>query len=235
MINELVHNTAFGVALTVICYEIGKWIQKKSGFKVLSPLITGTILIIGVLLIGNINYDNYKQGASIVSFFIGPATVSFAIPLYKNLHIIKENFLVIMIGTFGGLLTGLLTAFGLCIVFGINEQVSISMLPKSVTSAIGYAIAEMIGGTPEITLVLIVVAGVTGYVVGEIAFKILKIDNPVIKGITLGTNSHVVGTAKAMELGEQEGAMSSAAITIAAVIMVFLVPLFMKIIGLGGM
>jgi predicted murein hydrolase (TIGR00659 family) len=232
MINELVQNTAFGVALTVICYEIGKWIQKKTGLKVLSPILTGTIMIVSVLLITNINYESYKQGASIVSFFIGPATVSFAIPLYKNLRIIKENLLIIILGIFGGLLTGLITAFCLCMIFGINNQVTISMLPKSVTSAIGYVISDMIGGRPEITLVLILIAGVTGYVVGEYLFKILKIDNPLIKGVTLGTNSHVVGTAKAMELGEKEGAMSSAAITIAGVIMVFLVPLFLRIIEL---
>ena len=105
------------------------------------------------------------------------------------------------------------------------------MLPKSVTSAIGYSLSTMVGGVPEITLVLIIVAGVTGYLVGAPILKLLKIENPIIKGITLGTNSHIVGTAKAMELGEEEGAMSSAAITIAGLIMVFLVPLFVVVIG----
>lgn len=106
------------------------------------------------------------------------------------------------------------------------------MFPKSVTSSIGFAISEMINGTPEITLVMILIAGVTGYVLGDFILSFLKIDNPIIKGISLGTNSHIVGTAKAMEIGEQEGAISSAAITVAGVIMVFLIPLFMKIIGL---
>lgn len=231
MINELFKHTALGVGLTLIAYELGKWIQKKSGLKVLSPLITGTFLIIGVLLICNIDYENYRNGASIVSFFIGPATVSFAIPLYKNLRVIKSNFTLIMVGVFGGLITGLLSVYGLSILFGINEQMILSMYPKSVTSAIGFAISDMIGGIPEVTLVLIVVAGVTGYIAGEYIFKILKIDNPIIKGIALGTNSHIVGTAKAMELGAKEGALSSAAITIAGVIMVFLVPLFLKLVG----
>lgn len=232
MINELLQNVAFGVALTLISYEIGKWIQKKTGLKALSPLITATVFIIGVLLVLDIDYSTYESGADIVSFFIGPATVSFAIPLYKNLKAIKENLISVLIGLLGGLLAGLASVVGLCYAFGINEQVTISMFPKSVTSAIGYAISGMIGGVPEISLVLIVVAGVTGYVVGDLVFKILKIDNPVIKGISLGTNSHVVGTAKAMELGEKEGAMSSAAITIAGLTMVFLVPLFMRMIGL---
>ena len=232
MINELLQNTAFGVALTLITYEIGKWIQKKTGLKVLSPLITATLLIIGVLALFDIDYSTYKPGADIIGFFIGPATVSFAVPLYKNIKIIKENLAPILIGLLGGLLTGMVSVLGLCYIFGINQHLTISMLPKSVTSAIGFAISEMIGGVPEITLVLIVVAGVTGYVVGEFVFKILKIDDPVIRGIALGTNSHVVGTAKAMELGEKEGALSSAAITLAGLLMVFLVPLFIKIIGL---
>lgn len=231
MINELIQNTAFGVALTLIAYQAGKYIQRKTGLKVLSPFLTGTLLIIGILLLGNIDYENYQRGGSILSFFLGPATVSFAIPLYKNLHILKRNLIPIMAGILGGLSVGLLSAYGLCRIFDINHQVAISMLPKSVTSAIGYSISTMVGGVPEITLVLIIVAGVTGYLVGAPILKLLKIENPIIKGITLGTNSHIVGTAKAMELGEEEGAMSSAAITIAGLIMVFLVPLFVVVIG----
>lgn len=230
MINELLQNTAFGVAITLIAYEFGKYIQKKSGIKILSPFLTGSLFIILVLLIGNIDYQNYQRGGSIVSFFIGPATVSFAIPLYRNLKILKRNLLPIMAGIFGGLLMGLISAYGLSKLFGINEPVTISMLPKAVTSAIGHAISIMVDGVPEISLVLIVVAGVTGYLVGEPILKLLKIENPIIKGISLGTNSHIIGTAKAMEMGEEEGAMSTAAITIAGVLMVFLVPLFIRVI-----
>lgn len=229
MINELFQNTAFGVGLTLIAYEIGKWIQKKTGIKLLSPFVTGTLIIIGVLLLCDIRYDNYKLGGNIISFFIGPATVSFAIPLYKNLKIIKENLFLILMGIFGGLIAGLISVLGLSLAFGINEKIITSMYPKSVTSAIAFAISEMIGGVPEITLVLVVITGVTGYVVGDFIFKLLKIDNPVIKGISLGATSHIIGTAKAMELGEKEGAISSAAITITGLIMVFLVPLFLKI------
>ena len=92
MINELIQNTAFGVALTLIAYQAGKYIQRKTGLKVLSPFLTGTLLIIGILLLGNIDYENYQRGGSILSFFLGPATVSFAIPLYKNLHILKRKY-----------------------------------------------------------------------------------------------------------------------------------------------
>ena len=230
MLNDIFQHAASGVALTLIAYIFAKWLQKRTGWKVLSPLLTDTLFIIAVLLIGDINYENYRKGASIISFFIGPATVSFAIPLYKNLKIIKENLSLILVGIFGGLITGLISAFVLSLIFGINKQVTLSIYPKSVTSAIGFAISEMIGGKPEITLVLIVVAGVTGYISAEYIFKLLKIDNPIIKGISLGTNAHIIGTAKAMELGEKEGALSSAAITIAGLIMVFLVPLFIMIV-----
>lgn len=231
MFNQLLQNTAFGVALTLISYEFGKYIQKKTGIKILSPLITASLLIIAILLLTGIEYENYERGASIISFFIGPATVSFAIPLYKNLHILKEKFIPIMLGILGGLILGLLSAYGLSKLFGINDNITISMFPKAVTSAIGYAISKMVGGLPEVSLVLIVVAGVTGYLVGPLILRILNINNPVIKGISLGANSHIIGTAKAMEIGEEEGAMSSAAITIAGLIMVFLVPFFMMIIS----
>ena len=164
MMNELIRNTAFGVALTLIAYESGIFIQKRSGIRLLSPFITGTLIIIGVLLVGDMDYENYRLGGSIVSFFVGPATVSFAIPLYKNLKTIRENLITIMSGILGGLLTGLISAVVLSRLFGLSEQIKISLLPKSVTSAIGYAISEMIGGVSEITLVLIVVAGVTGYI-----------------------------------------------------------------------
>lgn len=230
MINSLVENTAFGVAITLIAYEAGKYIQKKTGIKVLSPFLTATLLIIGVLLLGNIDYASYQIGGNILSFFMGPAIVSFAIPLYKNFHALKKNFLAIMIGIIAGLLMGLFTAYGLSRIFGVNEEVTISMFPKSVTSAIGYAISEMIGGVPEISLALVAVAGTTGYIVGGPILKLLKIENPVIRGVSLGANSHIVGTAKAMELGEEEGAMSSAALTIAGVIMVFLLPIFMMMV-----
>ncbi|NLL82514.1 MAG: LrgB family protein [Tissierellia bacterium] len=229
MINELFANTAFGVALTLVAYEIGKYIQRKTGIKLLSPLITGTILIIGLLLLLDIDYNNYKLGGDIVSFFIAPATVSFAIPLYKNIKEIRKNLLLILVGITGGLITGLVVTIVLCEVFGVSDIVTISMLPKSVTGAIGFSISEMIGGVPEITLVLISIQGTMGYIVGEKIFRVLKIENPIIRGIALGTNSHVVGTAKAMELGETEGAMSSAAIPMAGVIMVFLVYVLMKI------
>lgn len=230
MINMFLQNTAFGVAITLIAYEIGKYIQKKTGMKALSPFLTGTLLVIGILLLADIDYETYQIGGNILSFFIGPATVSFAIPLYKNINAIKKNFIPIIVGIMGGLLMGLFSAYALSILFGINGQVTISMFPKAVTSAIGYAISEMIGATPEITLALIAVAGTTGYIVGASILKLLKIDNPIIRGVALGTNSHIVGTAKAMELGEEEGAMSSAALTIAGVIMVFLVPFFMIIV-----
>lgn len=228
---KLFQNAAFGVALTLISYEVGKHIQKRTGIKILSPFITGVLLTIIVLLLTGIEYNTYKLGGSIVSFFVGPATVSLAIPLYKNIKVIKNNFLPIIIGITCGLITGIIVTLALCNAFGINEVVTLSMLPKSVTSAIGYAVAEMIGGAPEITLVLIAVQGTTGFIVAEPIFKLLKIDNPVIKGISLGTNSHISGTAKAMELGETEGAMSSAAITIAGVILVFLIYILMIIIG----
>ena len=216
----MINSPLFGIFLTVITFIIGYEIQTKLGLKFLSPMVTSSVLIIAVLLIFKIPYVNYKEGADILTFFVAPATVVLAIPLYKNLDIIKKYFIPIFLGCLIGISVGAITGIILCNIFGINREILLSMLPKSVTSAIGYEISKKIGAIIEISMVFIVICGIIGYSVGELIFKIFKIDDKIARGVSLGSCSHVFGTAKAMELGEIEGAMSSLSIAVSGILTV---------------
>ena len=226
----MINSPLFGIFLTVITFIIGYEIQTKLGLKFLSPMVTSSVLIIAVLLIFKIPYVNYKEGADILTFFVAPATVVLAIPLYKNLDIIKKYFIPIFLGCLIGISVGAITGIVLCNIFGINREILLSMLPKSVTSAIGYEISKKIGAIIEISMVFIVICGIIGYSVGELIFKIFKIDDKIARGVSLGSCSHVLGTAKAMELGEVEGSISTVSISISGVLAVILIPLILNFI-----
>lgn len=226
----MINSPIFGIFLTVITFIIGYEIQTKLGLKFLSPMVTSSVLIIAVLLIFKIPYVNYKEGADILTFFVAPATVVLAIPLYKNLDIIKKYFIPIFLGCLIGISVGAITAIILCNIFEINREILLSMLPKSVTSAIGYEISKKIGAIIEISMVFIVICGIIGYSVGELIFKIFKIDDKIARGVALGSCSHVLGTAKAMELGEVEGSISTVSISISGVLAVILLPLILNFI-----
>lgn len=227
---QIFSSPIFGIFLTIITFVIGYEIQTKLNMKFLSPMITSSVLIIGFLLIFKVPYSSYKNGADILTFFVAPATVVLAIPLYKNLNIINKYFVPILIGCLIGISVGAITGLILCNIFGINRDILLSMLPKSVTSAIGYEISKKIGAVMEITMVFIVFCGIVGYVFAEFIFKIFKIDNKIARGVALGSCSHVLGTAKAMELGEVEGSISTVSISISGILAVILIPLIINLI-----
>ena len=192
----IINSPLFGIFLTIITFIIGYEIQVKMGLKFLSPMVTSSVLIIAILLIFKIPYSNYKKGADILTFFVAPATVVLAVPLYKNLDIIKKYFLPILLGCLVGIGVGAITGIVLCNIFGINKEILLSMLPKSVTSAIGYEISKKIGAIMEISMVFIVICGIIGYSVGELIFKIFKTVGPItlvkIPVATTTTNVTVV-------------------------------------------
>lgn len=225
-VSVVVSITITSFATSIIGYEI----QVKLGLKFLSPMVTSSVLIILVLLFFKIPYSNYKIGADIITFFVAPATVVLAVPLYKNLEIIKKYFLPILLGCIVGISIGVIIGIFLCNIFGINKEIILSMLSKSVTSAIGYEISKKIGAITEIAMVFIVICGIIGYSVGELIFKIFKIDDKVAKGVALGSCSHVLGTAKAMEIGEIEGSIATVSISISGILAVILIPLIINFI-----
>ena len=226
----LIDSTMFGVTLSLVAFWIGLYVRKKSNLSVLSPLVTATAIIIVFLIITGIDYDTYNEGASVLRYFLTPATVCLAIPLYQKLEMLKKNFIAIIAGIISGVLVSAISILVMCALYNFDHQMYVTMLPKSITTAIGISVSEEFGGIVALTTASIIITGNIGGAFAEIIFKLFRIKEPISKGLALGTGSHVMGTSKAMELGELEGAMGSLAIAVAGIITVIVLPFFADII-----
>lgn len=221
----------FGILLSVVCYEIGILIQRKTKNPILNPLLIAIILVIAVLLVLDIPKETYDLGGSYILFLLGPATVVMAVPLYKQINLLKKDWLPILVGILAGSATSVLSVIGLTRLFGVNLEIAVSMLPKSVTTAIGMEVSKEIGGVVSLTVAVIVITGILGAVTGPFILKVLGIKDEVAQGVAMGTASHAVGTSKAMELGETQGAMSGLSIGIAGLATVLIIPLVIGLLG----
>lgn len=225
--SDILASTAYlAVVLTLICYQIGVWFKKKTGWAVATPLLTAAILIIGVLLLFDIEYVEYKAGAQIINYLLTPATVCLAIPLYRQLELLKKYPVAIFGGVASGVITTMVSIFLMSWAYGLNHQQYVTLLPKSITTAIGMGMSEKMGGIVTITVVSICTTGVLGNVIAEVWLKLCKIEEPIAKGLAIGTASHALGTTKAMEIGAVEGAMSSLSIVVAGIMTVIGISIF---------
>ena len=220
----------FGVVITFIGYEIGLLLQKKFKTALMNPLLIAAILIIGVLLVLDVPYEEYNKGAQYINFFLTPATVSLAIPLYRQLSVLKKYPLAIFGGITAGVLTAMVSIWLLSLGFGLAHEQYVTLLPKSITTAIGMGVSDKMGGIGTLTVVAISITGISGNVLCEVILKLFKIENPIAKGLAIGTSAHALGTAKAMELGEIEGAMSSLAIVVTGIMTVVSASIFANFI-----
>lgn len=228
---DFVNNPMFGILITIIAFEISVLINKKTKLSILNPVFISMIIIIAFLLVLDIDFDSYNNGGNFITFFLTLATVILAVPLYKQFDLLKKNLFPILIGVFVGCLTSISSIIFLSKYLNVNTKIGLSLIPKSITTPIGIEISNQIGGIPSITIVCIIITGVIGAVFGPSVCKLFKIKDKVAIGVSIGTSSHALGTTKAMELGETEGAMSSLSIGIAGIITVLLAPLLIKLIG----
>ena len=206
-----------GVTLSLLAYLLGVVLKKKFKCAIFNPLLISIVITIVVLVTAHVDYDVYNQGASYLSWFLTPATVCRAIPLYEQWKLLKKNIKAVLLGIIAGVLTSLGTVWVLAEVMGLSHKQYVTLLPKSITTAIGMGVSEELGGYVTITVAVIVVTGVLGNIFGELICKIFRITDPIARGLSIGSASHAIGTAKAMELGEIEGAMSSLAIAVAGI------------------
>lgn len=213
-------STFFGVTVSLLTYMLGMWLKKKLKFSFLNPLLISIVLTMIVVVACHIDYDTYYEGAKYLSYLLTPATVCLAIPLYEQLQQLKRYWKAILAGILSGVLTSLGCILVMAILFGLSHETYVTLLPKSITTAIGMGVSEELGGVVSITVAVIIVTGVFGNVIGDLVFKLFRIHEPVAKGVALGTSAHAVGTSKAMELGEVEGAMSSLSIAVAGLLTV---------------
>ncbi len=229
--NEFFQNSAFaGVALSLIAYFIGEFLKKKFKLGFLNPLLVSIVLTIVVLLIAHVDYEAYNKSARYISWFLTPATVCLAIPMYEQWQLLKKNYKAVFFGILSGVLTSLITIFVIAKIMNLSHIEYVTMLPKSITTAIGMGVSEELGGYVTITVAIILITGVLGNILADFIYKIFKIEEPISKGLGLGTAAHAIGTAKAMEMGEIEGAMSSLSIAISGVMTVILAPIFAGLI-----
>ncbi|MCI5936628.1 MAG: LrgB family protein [Eubacterium sp.] len=219
--NDMFLNSAFaGVSLSLIAYWIGTLLKKKWNLPIFNPLLISIAVTIVVLLVGNISYETYNEGAQYLSWFLTPATVSLAIPLYEEFELLKKNAMAVTAGIITGVITSLTTVFVLAMFMKLSHEEYVTLLPKSITTAIGMGVSEELGGYVTITVAVIVITGVLGNMLAEIVCKIFKLKEPIAQGVAIGAAAHAVGTAKAMEMGEIQGAMSSLSLAVAGVVTV---------------
>ncbi len=216
----LTDSVFFGAMISLAAYEAGLLIRKKFKLAVLNPLLIATICVMAVLLLLKVEYKHYNEGAKYISYLLTPATVCLAIPLYQQLELLRKNLKAVAGGITAGVLASLVSVLLLSKLFSLSHEQYVTLLPKSITTAIGMGISEELGGIQTITVAVIIVTGILGNVLAEFVCKLFRIEEPIAKGLALGTASHAIGTAKAMELGEVEGAMSSLDIAVAGLLTV---------------
>ncbi|ABK61070.1 MULTISPECIES: LrgB family protein [Clostridium] len=230
--SELTSSPIFGVLISLITFEIGCMLYSKTKLTILNPLLISIILTMIFLVKFHISLDCYNQGGHIISFFLGPSTIVLAVPLYKKIHLLKKHIIPIFVGICSGCCLGITSVILLSRLFGLDSPITISMLPKSVTTPIGIEISKQLGGISAVTVGAIILTGILGAVIGPTVLGLVRVKNKIAIGIAIGTASHAVGTTKAVELGETEGAMSSLCIGIAGLATVFLAPLIYNLINM---
>lgn len=202
----------FGITLTVVAYWLGLKVQKKTGLVICNNMIVTVAVIITVLVVFRIPYENYYQGGSMINLLLGPATTCMAVTVYSKLDLLKRNWLPVLLGCLAGAVTSIVSVLVMCRLFGLDQAMTASLLPKSVTTPIATAVSGSHGGIQAITVAAVIITGVLGNLMAPYLIKLFRVKDPMAAGLGIGACSHAIGTAKALELGETEGAMSSLAI-----------------------
>ena len=218
----------FGVILTILFFNIWIYIQKKTNKPIFNPLLIAILGIILFLSITKIPYESYKLGGDRINFFLGPVTIVLAVPLYKQFDLFKKYLLEILIGISCGVVVSFISVKLIGHFTNADVDIINSLIPKSITTPMGISLTKTLSGVEAITVVSIILTGILGAIISPIIFKIGKINNPVAKGIALGTSAHALGTTKALEMGEVEGAMSGLSIGISGIITVILIPIIIN-------
>lgn len=228
---DLLCNSAFfGVVVSILGYEIGLFLKKKFNNGIFNPLLISILFVMAALVIFKVDFESYNNGAKYLSYLLTPATVCLAIPLYEQLDLLKNNFKAIILGIFSGVAASLISVFLFALLFQFTHEQYVTLLPKSITTAIGMGISEELNGIVTITVAVIIVTGIIGNILAEVICKVFHIHEPIAKGIAIGTSSHAIGTAKAMEIGEIEGAMSGLAIAVAGLFTVIGASIFANLL-----
>ncbi|MDC7230108.1 MAG: LrgB family protein [Sphaerochaetaceae bacterium] len=228
--NFLQYSTFFGISVSLVAYFFGLQLKKRFKSALVNPLLISIVVVIALLSIFKIPFAVYDHAARYISFFLTPATICLAIPLYEKYETLRNNALAILAGILSGVISSMFNILVMAFVFGFSHREYVTFLPKSITTAIGMGISEEVGGYIPITVIAIIITGVVGNVMAEGFLKVMHITDPIAKGVAIGTSSHAIGTSKAMEMGEVEGALSSLSIIVSGLLTVIAAPLFAQLV-----
>ena len=220
----------FPIVLTLGAYQLGLWLRKKWNNPLCNPLLIAVILVIGVLLATGYSTECYIANTQVISWLLTPATVCLALPLYRHVKVLKKDLPAVLAGVTAGTITSLGCILLLAWAFGTDRQLLVSLLPKSITTAMGIALAEQAGGIQSLTAAAIIITGILGSLIGSLLCKLLRIQNPIAQGVAFGTASHVIGTSRATELGDLQGAVSSLSLAVAGILTAVLFPLLCSLL-----
>ena len=221
-----VSSAFFGITLSLAAYLLGMWLKQKLRLGWINPLLIAVLVTILALAGFRIDYAAYHQSAQFLSYLLTPATVCLAIPLYEQLSQLRKHWKAVLAGIAAGVLSSLGSILGMSVLFRLSHEQYVTLLPKSITTAIGLALSEELGGIASITAAVIILTGVLGNMIGGPVCRLFRIREPVAKGVALGTSSHAIGTARAMEMGQLEGAMSSLSIVVSGMLTVAFASVF---------
>ena len=218
--SELWASPYFGIALSILAFWAGEKLQKKLKSPFCNPLLIAILIIVIILLVFDIPYDSYNEGGAVINMFLAPATACLAVSIYTKLQLLKENAIPILVGCTAGSLSSMGSVYVLCKLFGLDEAMTASLLPKSITTPIAVEVCQTHGGIVPVTVIAVIFTGILGSILAPYLIKLFRVKNPITAGLAIGACSHAVGTSKAIELGETEGAMSGLAIGICGILTV---------------
>ena len=217
----------FGFAISILGFYIGLVLKKR--FSKVPPLIVAVAFVIGVLLLLNIPYKSYMEGGKYISYLLTPTTICLALPLYEELNKLKKNLGAIAVGIFSGIMMSFLSVYLICKLFNVDRIIFLSLIPKSITTAIGIGLAEELGGIVTLTVSSIVLTGNIGALIADDLYRLFKIHDPIARGIGLGAGAHAIGTSKASEYGELASASAGLSLSVCAILSVVLLQILAKL------
>ena len=225
--NELWASPFFGIAVSILAFWIGVKLQERLKSVLCNPLLIAIVLIAGLLSVFKIPYESYNAGGAIINMFLAPATACLAVSIYSKIQILKENWLPIVVGCTVGSVTSMGSVYLLCRLFRLDKAMTASLIPKSITTPIAVEVSAAHGGIVPVTVIAVIFTGILGSIFAPLLIRIFQVKDPVAAGLSIGACSHAVGTSRAVQLGETQGAMSGLAIGICGIITVIVSMVFL--------
>ena len=221
----LLESQFFGLFLSLAFFQLARWLNRKAGREVISPLLFATLLCIAVLLVFDIDFEVYNRGAQYLDVLLTPATICLAIPLYRQYELLRRNAVAVLAGSVAGVAAHMAGCLLMLAVFRLEAAEFITLLPKSITTAIGKSLSAELGGYPAITMAAIMITGLFGAAIAPALLRLFRVRAPLAQGLAIGTASHAAGTSTAVQMGEVQGAASSLAIVVTGLLTVVAAPL----------